>query len=126
MELFKEAAFTGSLTPDFFALLINFCNKHLTNPRVRVTTIRKLMVRCMEVGMVSRLSLDSFRDAVSEDVFREVLKISLTANIAQVKLGDFPHSWKRPMKPAKQSLLFRQASERSGGRPDSVVNGANA
>ena len=126
MELFKEAAFTGSLTPEFFALLINFCNKHLTNPRVRVTTIRKLMVRCMEVGMVSRLSLDSFRDAVSEDVFREVLKISLTANIAQVKLGDFPHSWKRPMKPAKQSLLFRQASERSGGRPDSVVNGANA
>jgi pentatricopeptide repeat protein len=126
MELFKEAAFTGSLTPDFFAMMINICNKYGTNPKVRVTTIRKIMIRCVEVGMVSRSSLDSFRDAVSPNVFREVLKIPLAANIAQVQVGHFPDSWKRPMTPAKQSLLFREASARSGGQPDSIVDGTNA
>ena len=108
LELFRKAAITGSLTPHSFALTINLCNKYTADPKTRLATVKKIMHRCKEAGMISSSSLDSFRDAVPTEVFRDVLKIPRTVDTSIVQVENLPHSWSRPMDPADQRLLFRQ------------------
>ena len=109
LELFSKAAISGSLTPHSFALTINLCNKYSADPMTKLATIKKLMHRCKEAGMISPSNLDSFRDAVPTEIFREVLKVPWTVDVSSVQVENLPHLWRTPMNPADLRALFRQA-----------------
>jgi len=88
LTIFNDARTAGSLTPACVAPIFR-----IVALKEQHTMVRNLLQQCLGLGLLSDPLLDSLREIVPAEIFRDVLHVPRRVPLENVTLVDLPPEW---------------------------------